>query len=308
MEFITSFLIFAVSLTALVKGSDFFVEAAEKIGISFGMSPFIVGVVIVGVGTSLPELASSIAAVISGSSEIVVGNVLGSNITNIFLVLGITAVIAKEFKINYDLLRIDLPMLMGSALLLAMMIWDRSFSKGEAILCLVALTIYMLSFFKTEVPAKKIEGKPAGVKAWFYLLGSPFLIFVGAKYTVDAVVSISELLSIGSEVIALSAVALGTSLPEVFVTISASRRGNADIAIGNVTGSNIFNTFAVMGASAMVGPLKIPEGILTFSLPLSIFASLIYVLITVDQKINRWEGWLLLLFYLFFLCSLFGWI
>lgn len=300
--------LFIVSLAVLIKGSDLFVAAAEKVGVSLGMSPFIIGVVIVGIGTSLPELASSIAAVLAGSSEIVIGNVLGSNITNIFLVLGLTAIIAKEFKINYDLMRIDLPVLMGSSLLLAAMILDSHFSIGEAILCLLALTFYMLSFFKSGLQVKGVERNGAGKKQWLLLLASPILIFGGAKYTIDAVVAMAALLSIGSEVIALSAVALGTSLPEVFVTISATKKGNAEIAIGNIIGSNIFNSFAVMGVAALFGTLKIPASIIGFSLPVSIFATLLYVLITVDQKINRWEGSFLLIFYIFFVGSLYGWV
>jgi len=308
MDLFINIAIFIASLIVLVKASDYFVNAAERIGLALGMSSFVVGVVIVGIGTSLPELVSSVLAVVGGSSEIVIGNVLGSNITNILLVLGVAAVIGKEFSIDYDLMKVDLPILLGSSFLLALMIWDTNFSTGEAILCLICLVIYILNSFVKQPELEDEKRETAGGKYWMMLLLSPVFIFLGAKFTVDSVIAMSKILGIGAEVIALSAVALGTSLPEVMVTISATRKGNPEMAIGNIIGSNIFNTFVVMGVSALVGTLTIPKAIIEFSLPVFIFATVLYVVITMDKKVNRWEGGLLLAFYLFFIGQLYGWI
>jgi len=307
MQILTWIIVFVASLAVLVKASGFFISAAEKIGQSFGMPHFIIGVVIVGVGTSLPELVSSVLAVISGTSEIVVGNVLGSNITNIFLVLGIAGVVGKELRIQYDILKIDLPIFLGAALLIAFMIYDGNFSRGNAIICLLGLFLYVLNTLKGQnQKGEDTARKPAGVRAWAMLLSSPVLIFLGAKYTVDSVIALSKIFNIGAEVIALSAVALGTSLPEVLVTITAARKGKPEMAVGNVMGSNIFNSFAVMGIPGLIGSLHIPEGVISFALPFSIAATFLYVIIKVDRKLNLWEGCLLLLFYLFFLLHLFG--
>ncbi len=271
------------------------------------MPHFIIGVVIVGVGTSLPELMSSVLAVIGGTSEIVVGNVLGSNITNIFLVLGIAGIVGKELRIHYDMLKTDLPIFLGAALLIAFMIYDGNFSRGDAIICLLGLFLYVLNTLKGQKQkGEDTARKPAGAYAWAMLLTSPVLIFLGAKYTVDSVIALSNIFNIGTEIIALSAVALGTSLPEVLVTITAARKGKPEMAVGNIMGSNIFNSFAVMGIPGLIGSLHIPENVISFALPFSIAATFLYVIIMVDRKLNLWEGCLLLLFYLFFLLHLFG--
>ena len=307
MQTITWIVVFVVSLAVLVKASDLFVDASEKIGQFFGLPHFIIGVMIIGVGTSLPELVSSIFAVIGGTSEIVVGNVLGSNMTNIFLILGIAGIVGKGLRIHYDMLKIDLPIFLGATLLIAFMIYDGNFSRGDAIICLLGLFLYVLNTLTGQKPTgEDTARKPAGTHAWAMLLASPVLIFLGAKYTVDSVVALSKLFNIGAEIIALSAVSLGTSLPEVLVTISAARKGKPEIAVGNVMGSNIFNSFAVMGIPGLIGSLHIPENVLFFALPFSIAATFLFVIIMVDRKLNLWEGCLLLLFYLFFLLHLFG--
>lgn len=299
--------ILIISIAVLVVASDYFISVSEKTGRAFGMSPFMAGVFIVGVGTSLPELVSSIVAVYQNHSEIVIGNVLGSNITNIFLVLGAGAVVGVRFNLSYDLMRIDLPFMTGSSILLALMIADSSFSRGEAVVCILGL----MAYFYTTVGSR--DGNPEDAErpklrlTDFLTIGiSGILIFAGAKYTVDSVIKLSSIIGIGSEVIALSAVALGTSLPEVMVSISAAKKGKAEMIAGNIIGSNIFNTFGVMGVAGIVGRPLIPEGIVNFSLPVSLGATFMYFIITKNQEINRNEGNLLLIFYGFYLCSLFG--
>ena len=306
-------IIFIISLAVLVKASDFFTTSAEKIGLHFKIPPFIIGVTIVALGTSLPELISSIYAVFNGASEIVVGNVIGSNITNIFLVLGIAAIVAKKMKISFELIHVDLPLLIGSALFLTLALLDKVFSMGEAILSIIGIIIYLIYTTKIQkghtTKKTKKEVKSLEKFQWHtvvILIASALFIFIGAKYTVESVINISEILNIGKEIIAITAVALGTSLPELVVSITAARKGKAEIAVGNVLGSNIFNTFAVMGIPALFGNLTIPNSILTFGLPVMIVATLLYLFITQDKEITRWEGSLLLLFYVFFVGKTFG--
>lgn len=318
--------VFLVSLIVLSKSADYFTESAEKIGLHLKMPLFFVGVTIVAIGTSLPELASSIVAVMSGASEIVSGNVIGSNITNIFLVLGFAAVFCKRMKIGYELIHVDLPILVGSAFLFAASVWDGVFSFGEGILFLGGLVLYIVytayslkekedteikKEMKDEVEKElKDKGsnsrKKLGWKHPLILLITAVLIYFSAKYTVESIIKLSGLLNLGTEIIAVSAVALGTSLPELVVSISAARKGKPEIAVGNVLGSNIFNTFAVMGIPALLGPLVVPDSILFFSLPLMVIATVLYYFITEDNKITKWEGWLLLIFYVFFIAKLFN--
>ncbi len=300
--------IFIASLALLIKSSDFFVGAAESIGLKAGLSPFITGVLIVGIGTSLPELGSSIAAVTEGASEIVIGNVLGSNITNIFLVLGIAAVIGKEFTIKHDILKFDIPFLLATTLLIGLMILDGSFSRLEGILTITAFLIYIFYNLKngTKKDINSAKKQKPSVKEITLLVLSPMGIFFGAKYSVDSVIFISSFFGIGSEIIALSAIALGTSLPEVLVTIAAARKGNPDLAVGNIIGSNIFNGLVVMGIPSIFGSLVIPSSILAFSLPVLIAAVFIFIFVIIDNKINSLEGGILLLFYVYFLSNLFG--
>lgn len=308
---------FIISLFVLIKASDLFTDSAEKIGLFFGMPAFIIGVTILAIGTSLPELISSIFAVIANSSEIVVGNVLGSNITNIFLVLGVAAIIGKKLKVTYELIHVDLPLLVGSAFLLAITIWDGIFTLPEALLCIGGIVIYLCyTIFSTKQPkessgkekTKEKQNKKLDLKIVIMLILSSVFIYFGAKYMIDSVIKLSEILNIGKEIIALGAIALGTSLPELMVTISAAKKGKPELAVGNVLGSNIFNAFVVMGIPALFGSLVIPQNILTFALPMMLIATLLYFFITQDKEITLWEGWLLIIFYIFFVIKLFSFV
>ncbi|MAG15694.1 conjugal transfer protein TraR [Candidatus Woesearchaeota archaeon] len=309
--------IFIASLIVLVKASDYFTDSAEKIGLYFGLPAFIVGVTIVAIGTSLPELVSSIFAVLNHSSEIVVGNVVGSNITNIFLILGIAAIIGKKVNVTYELIHVDLPMLIGSSFLLTLTIWDGVFTLPEALLCISGVFLYLVYTLSIEKKHKDTEikkemkgflkkRKKLDWKALIVLVVSVFFIYIGANYTVESVINLSEALSIGKEIIAVSAVALGTSLPELMVTVSAARKGKPEMAVGNILGSNIFNSFAVMGIPALIGTLVIPSSILTFGLPMMLAATLLYFFITQDREITQWEGWMLVIFYVFFIGKVFS--
>ena len=304
--------IFLLSIVVLIKASSQFTKSAEKIGIYLGIPSFIVGVTIVSIGTSLPELVSSIVSVLSGASEIVAGNVVGSNITNIFLVLGVVGVVGGKLHIEYELIHVDLPLFVGSSFLLSLMLWDRVFSPVEAVLSLMGFVLYMHYTLNVERELEHpgAEGKKQRKKletmTIITLVLSAAFIYLGAKYTVESIITLSEEFNIGKEIIAASAVALGTSLPELMVSVTAAREGRPELAIGNVLGSNIFNSFVVMGVPAFFGVLVIPESIVSFALPLMFLATLLYVFITQDKQITKWEGWLLIIFYLYFIGNIIG--
>ena len=302
--------LFVISLAVLLKASDWFVDSAEQIGLSLGISPFIIGVTIVAFGTSLPELATSIASVFSGESEIVVGNVVGSNITNIALVLGLTAAFGKKIELEYNIWHIDMPYLWGSAFLLFFALKDFHFSLIEGILFFMGIVLFLAYSFKSDEGEKKeedekIEGPKVSWKTYLKLMGGGLFVWLGADYTITAISELSTIAGVKPEIIALSAVALGTSLPEVIVSLNAARKGKASMAVGNVLGSNIFNTYIVMSIPSFFGELKIPANINDMFLPLMIALTILFGIMANNKKITRWEGILLLIFYAFFTAELF---
>jgi len=291
---------FAVSLIVLLKASDFFIDSAEKIGLSLGISPFIIGVTIVAFGTSLPELATSIASVLANDSAIVVSNVVGSNITNIALVLGLVAIIGKKIELEYNVWHIDMPFLWGSAFLLWLVLQDGEYAMHEALLFLCGIVLFLAYSFKTDKADTNDRPVVAPV-TYLILIGGGIGVWLGAEYTIVAVKELSSKAGISPELIAQTVIAFGTSLPEIVVSIAAVRKGQASIAIGNVLGSNIFNTYIVMAIPSFFGSLIIPEIIMTTSIPIMIMVTILFGVITNNRKITRWEGFLLLMFYAFFL-------
>lgn len=311
-------IIFISSLVLLVKGSEYFIDAAEKVGLYFGIPAFIVGVSLLTLGTTLPELISSIFSVIRHSSEIAAGTVVGSNITNIFLILGVAVLFSKEkVEINYNLLNVDLPLLIGAAFLLAIAAWDGIFNFKEAVFFSLLFILYGVYVTRKEKNSrtkelgnevKKEYRKEGGLGYMTFLimvLGA-VLIYFGAKYTIEAVIRLSETFNIGKELIAATVVALGTSLPELAVSISAARKGHAEMAAGNILGANMFNTLGVMGIAGLFGQLSIGANILTFGIPMMLIATILYFFITQDKEITKWEGVLLISFYVMFLGKILG--
>ena len=307
-------ILFIVGIVLLIKSADFFTDAAEKIGLDWGIPPFIIGVTIVSIGTSLPELASSIVSVLRGASEVVVGNVIGSNITNIFLVLAVAGIMAKQLKLSFDVMHVDLPLLIGTALLLGVFLYDGTFTTFEAILSLLAYVVYfsytVYSEKKTRhkdiaTQVKHIQKQSNGSSKYIILIVSAFFLYLGAELVIKSLLTLSSILSIGTEIIAVSAVALATSLPELMVVIQAGRKHQPEIAVGNVLGSNIFNATVVMGIPALVGGLTVPASLITFALPLMIVGTLLMVFMVQERQMSRWEGYLLLIFYIYFLGTLF---
>jgi cation:H+ antiporter len=312
-------LVFVASLALLVKASDVFTDSAERIGVGFGISPFIIGVTIVAVGTSTPELVSSVLAVMKGSPEIVAGNVMGSNVTNIFLILGISAIVGKKMVTSYQLANVDLPLFVGSAFLVSLMVMDGGFSLAEALLCLACLLVYLVYAVRAERVADRVkerfleeegivitEKRRPDLKVYAKLSISLFFLYIGANYTVVSVVRLSEMVGIGTEIIAASAVALGTSLPELVVSVRAAAMNKPELAVGNILGSNIFNALGIMGISALFGALVISETITGFVMPMMIVATLLYFVVIWEKEITQWEGWMLVIFYVFFLGKLFA--
>ena len=324
-------LIFLLSVALLVKSADWFVESAEKIGLLFKISPFIIGVTIVAAGTSFPELASGIAAVLRGSSEIVVANAIGSNIANIFLIIGFSAVVARRLIVKRSLIDLDAPLLAASTALFAFIILDKKIVLWEGILLLLAFIVYLLyTIFQrneedgegSEVSevlsprtekkekAKIIKKKPKKTSSridaktiFFLALGIAGLI-IGANYAIESIVKISADFGVPTSLVAIIALAIGTSLPELVVSVRAAAKKKYEIALGNVFGSNVFNLLLVVGVPGLIKPLMVDDLSFSIGFPFLVVATFLFILSGISRKIHLWEGAMYLLIYILFTIKL----
>jgi cation:H+ antiporter len=306
--------IFAIALGALLIASKYFTGAAERVGLSLNMSPFMVGVVIVAVGTSLPELITGIFASVQGKSEIVIGNVIGAHVSNIFFVLGITTIVCKKsIQLGEEYIFIDLHFMLGSATILVLFLFDGTITWIEGVLLLIGFVVYQIYLFKSEKPKAMHtvndeeaikEGKKMIVRDFAIMAASAILIFIGAKYTISSISSIAAAIGINEAFIGLTVMSLGTTLPELAVSISAARAGKPEMAVGNILGSCIFNAFAVGGVSSIIHPITMPDELRNISISFLIVASVFFYLLSQDKKVSRFEGMLFLLFYVIFILKI----
>ncbi|WP_025209783.1 calcium/sodium antiporter [Hippea sp. KM1] len=297
--------IFIISLFVVVKSADYFTESAERVGLFFGLSPFIVGAVILSIGTSLPELVTSIAAVLQKHSEIVIADVVGSNITNILLVLGVSILFTKNKTLKHNAALVDLPILILSAFFIYLAFKNSNFGFTEGVFSLLALFIYILYATSSKKIDIEEESKKLTPKEPIILIISLILLNFGSKYTIKSVIEISKILNISTGVIASTVIALGTSLPELLVSATAARKGKLEIAIGNVIGSNIFNAFGVVGLASLFGSLKLDASTAEYGIPFMIASSILLGFIVQNKETSRWVGAALLVFYCFFVYKLF---
>ena len=299
-----------IALFALVRGSGLFVTGAKQVGSSLGMSQFAIGVLIVGFGTSLPEFASSVAAAISGSTEIVIANAVGSNITNILLIVGTLAVVGGGVIIKRDLLKTELPVFFISTTLFIAIVFDGSVDRIEALLLLGTFAAYVWYLFvesDSEKPAEAMKENNRSrmeTKSIVYIVIGVAAVLVGAHYTVEMVVNIATALSVPVGLVSIGAIALGTSLPELFVSLRSIKDGEAELAIGNIFGSNAFNMLIVVSVPALITPLVADEVVMDLGLKILMVASAIFFVLGLARHVMRWEGMMMLLFFLFFVAKL----
>jgi cation:H+ antiporter len=308
-------LLFAGGLVALVVGAELLVRGASKLALSFGISPLVVGLTIVAMGTSAPEVAVSVGAVMGGQTDIAVGNVVGSNIFNVLFILGISALIAP-LVVHAQVIRQELPIMLGAALLLVVMGWDGSITSLEAALLLVltvVYTVFLIVQSRRATAAKSTEYndeiEPAAPGAWdaklpaqigLIVVGLAFLV-VGSEWLVSSAVVFAKSLGVSDLVIGLTIVAAGTSMPEVATSVTAALKGERDIAVGNVVGSNIFNILGCIGLSGVVAGttgLVLAPSILTFDIWVLLAVTLACMPIFLSgREIARWEGGFFLAYY-----------
>lgn len=299
--------IFIVALAGLIKSSDLFTDYSEKLGKILGVPQFIIGVTIIALGTSLPELMTSVIAAIDGYTSIVSANVLGSNVANILLVLGIAAIFAGPIVVEKDLIKLDIPILLCTSALLVVNLYDGKFTFIEGIIMVACYLIYILYNYNEhkdglEEIGDKLSPKPKKEPKLLLLIPLSALgVFIGAHFTVEALINISEGLNIAPSVVAVSAVAIGTSLPELMVSISAARRKNYEMVVGNVIGSNIFNATMVMAIPAFIKPLDVTVDMLTVAIPFLLIATGLFAFTSIERKVFNYEGALFGIIYIVFL-------
>lgn len=309
--FMTVWLVFlAVALFVLIRGADTFVVGAKQMGASLGMSKFAIGVLIVGFGTSLPELASSIAAVLGGATEIVVANAVGSNITNILLIVGVLSAFGGRIIIKRELIKTELPIFFIATAHFVMVVSDAVVDRVEALLLLGTFGAYMWYLFvearqEDDVSLTHVGRRPhLEFRSLIFIVLGLAAVLVGANYTVEMVVNIATALQMPLGIVSIFAIAIGTSLPELFVSLQALKTGELELAIGNIFGSNAFNILVVIGVPALISPLIADVAVMQLGLHILIAASAIFFVNGLARQIMRWEGMMMILFFAFFLVKL----
>ncbi|NEP61485.1 MAG: calcium/sodium antiporter [Symploca sp. SIO2G7] len=311
---ITSLIVLLLGLILLVAGAEALVRGASKFAALLGISPLVIGLTVVAYGTSSPELAVSLRSSLAGYTDIAVGNVVGSNICNILLILGISAIIAP-LRVASQLIRLDVPLMIGVSVLTFFFGFDGTIGNSDGFILFLGGVLYTLFLIyqsykenNPEVQDEQIkEYEIGGSMSWsqgivnlVLLLVGFALLFFGSRLLVMSATKIAQAMGINQLVIGLTIIALGTSLPELATSVTASIRGEQDIAVGNVVGSNIFNILAVLGLSAAIAPggIDISTAALRLDIPVMIAVAIACLpIFFTNNTVSRWEGLLFLSYF-----------
>ena len=309
-----SILVFIVGLVLLVAGAELLVRSASRLARGFGLSPLLIGLTIVAFGTSTPEVAVSVGAALSNEPDLVTGNCVGSSIFNILLILGMCAAIAP-LLLKQQLVWIDVPIMIAAHLLLFVLALDGVVSRWDGLLLLAGIIGYtafairrnrretsvVIDEYKKSYGDDQIVHNPASIpKSIGFIIVSLVLCVLGARWMVESAAAMARTLGVSELIIGLTIVAAGTSMPEVATSVVATFRGQRDIAIGNVVGSNIFNILGIIGISAIIAPkgINVAPAILRFDLPVAIAACVACLpIFLTGHKISRAEGLVFLAYY-----------
>ena len=303
-------LLFAGGLVALIGGAELLVRGASRLAFSLGLSPLVVGLTVVAFGTSAPEVAVSVGAAWSGQTDIAIGNSVGSNIFNVLLILGVAALITP-LVVARQVIRQEVPIMVTAFFFFAVLAMDGRISRFDGFALLLMLCLYLLFVVlqsRREAKANGQDDAPPPAGGW--ASGTPFqlvliavglvLLVLGSQWLVQAAVAMARMFGLSELIIGLTIISAGTSLPEVAASVMAAVRGQRDMAVGNVVGSNIFNVLGVLGVGALVAPdaLPVARSVLNFDLPimLAIGVACLPIFFT-GNVVARWEGALFLAYY-----------
>jgi cation:H+ antiporter len=316
-------LLFVVGLVALIGGAEIFLKGVDRFGLKWGISPIVMGLTVVAFATGAPELAISIQAATTGSADLVLGNIIGSNIANILLILGFAALVGR-LNITRRIIRIDVPIVIGVSLLLFFLALDGGLSGTDGMILMGGLVAYsvftfiqirredadekMLEVFETDTTADELADG-----AWFYIKNLGLLaiglalIVKGSDLMVDSAVTLARVLGISELVIGLTIVSIGTSLPEVATSVAAVRRNNSDLAVANVMGSNLYNILLTLGLTLIIAPgvLQVSEAALYLDLPFMVAVSIACIpIFLAGLDLTKTDGAIFLFYYVTYLTYL----
>ncbi len=310
---LTALLYLAGGLVLLTIAADVLVRGATNLALHFGISPLVVGLTVVAFGTSAPELVASVVASLEGSTDMALGNVVGSNISNIALVLGLAAVI-RPIQVERQITRRDAPLALGVSILLVLFLLDGVLERWEGMILFAGIIGYVIWSVQSTHKGVDLEmreevdveqGEQPIWKGVVYVLVGLVGLAVGADWFVEGAKHIAHLLGVSEAVIGLTVMAIGTSLPEIATVVAASLRGMSDLITGNAIGSNIFNILSVLGAASLVVPLSMGN-ITYFDLGVFVGSALfVWLMMFTRQELSRWEGMLLILGYVIYVLYLF---
>ena len=310
MEMLIQLALLAVGFVLLVKGADWFVDGAASVAAKLGIPQLVIGLTIVAMGTSAPEAAVSLTAAFHGNADITIGNVVGSNILNVLIILGLAALICPMAVAKLTTF-VDIPVTFGISLLLLVLGLDGIISRIDAAILLVVFIGYLSYLFtmtkkglisgESEEEGAKIQSVP---KALLFTALGLALIIVGSSLAVDAASAIEKMLGLSERFIGLTIVALGTSLPELFTSVAAAMKKNPDMAIGNIVGSNIFNILFIVGLSGMVIPVPFAPAF-RFDMIFAAGTMLLLLLLSLpNRRLGRVDGFILLMGYIAYFWSI----
>lgn len=284
-------------------GAEALVRGAATLGYRWGISSIVIGLTVVSVGTSAPELVVCILAALDGNPDLAMGNVMGSNLANVGLILGLAAII-RPVDVTGQVVRREIPWMLGVTFLVLPLIWNLELGRVEGTILALVLILYVGLLFRASrrQPAPELGDivvRPEGgvVLPLAGVLGGALLLVAGGQGIVFGATQMADSLGVSHMIIGLSVVAVGTSLPELATTLVAAMRAEADLAVGNIVGSNIFNLTFVLGGTALVSPIAVSPGVLIREYPAVVFISLALLPVALGRRIRRVEGLLLLAFY-----------
>lgn len=300
MQIVIQLLLLVVGFVLLMKGADWFVEGASKIADKLGIPQLVIGLTIVAMGTSLPEAAVSVTSALKGSAEITIGNVVGSNIFNVLVILGLTAVICV-IPVQKSTVKYEIPFTIAITVILAVMgLTDNTVGRLEGVVLWVLMIVYLLYLLKLAKNGQPMDEVPEAEqndKVWKMLLmvvvGGIMIVF-GSDVTVDAATELAVMFGMSERFIGLTIVAFGTSLPELVTSVTAGVKGKTDIAVGNIVGSNIFNILFVVGTTALITPVVYSADFVVDSVVAISAVVLLLVCVFRKQKLSRLGGAIML--------------
>lgn len=304
---------FIVGLAALIGGAEILVRAVTRLASILGISKLIIGLTVVAFGTSAPELAVSIQAGIDGQTDLMLGNIIGSNISNSLLILGIASLVIP-IKVNVSIIKSDLPIMIGITMLVFYFALNGGISFWECLILSGLLITYLIYLARQgnpmsdEIPEKAEKKLSSSLLYLFICVIGFILLIMGARWMIESALIFAEMAGVSELVIGLTVVAVGTSMPEIVVVLIAALKKERDIAVGSIIGSNILNLLAVLGVSGLFiqGSIPVQEILLHFDIPILIAVSLLFLpIFYTGHRLTRWEGGILLFFYISYIFYLY---